>query len=276
MNGTGFLSDSGDSWVKVSDAIGMSSNVVCLILLSVAIGVAIFSYRHFRSIILSIISGILPIGFGVFLGIIPFWMFLIALMFSISLGGYNLYCGNYGVKVNHKRKKQSETIAQMEINNEEKEIQVDRSSLNSPKLINKYTKLSAQYQEYQNNLDNLLNIETHSVRSILKYPEPLTLRGNRLFIREDYHWFIIGKSLNKDMFKVVGVSKVNENILSFYYIGNNDNIPYLYDIEKLPKIRSDGKYNTNNVEEEIAEYALDSSILGDYLGEVKTLAKDIC
>jgi hypothetical protein len=141
-------------------------------------------------------------------------------------------------------------------------------------LYQQYLEKSEPFKEYWNNLDELLGITTVVEKDTTfgnQKEYGLKLWDNsKLSIDDKYEWFIVGKHPNKNMFKVIGVNKENNNKVS-YYLGNNGKHPYLYNTSDIPKLREDGKYNTDNIEEEINEYDIDKEMLGNWLKEVKEI-----
>lgn len=86
---------------------------------------------------------------------------------------------------------------------------------------------SRKLEQYINNLDELLGIKT--VDNELTNGLILNER-NELNIGTKYHWYIVDKHTELNMFKVVGLHENDAILNKIYILGNYDGKPYLKEI----------------------------------------------
>jgi hypothetical protein len=86
---------------------------------------------------------------------------------------------------------------------------------------------SKKLEEYFNDLDLLLGITT---KIMTYHSDALTLSNRVLEIDDNYDWYITSKNPDLAMFKVVGVHKMNSDIIKVYALGNNGSEPYLIEL----------------------------------------------
>jgi hypothetical protein len=94
-------------------------------------------------------------------------------------------------------------------------------------IINKLEKLSQKYSVYINNLDALLGIKTTKGGLTIGITGLQLTKDNRLHIDSSYHWFIVDKAEDRNVFKVVGVHKTEPSKNVVYLLGEDSGNPFL-------------------------------------------------
>lgn len=119
-------------------------------------------------------------------------------------------------------------------------------------LKKKLIRISKNLNAYMNNLDIILGITTSSDTEAGR-PYGLSLVANdedttglfpcKLYVDENYHWFITDKNPDQPMFKIVGINKNNIDDCKVYVLGKNEatNKPYIFEIPKS-HLESTDKY----------------------------------
>jgi len=114
---------------------------------------------------------------------------------------------------------------------------------NPRELILRFEKSSRAWNEYLNNLDELLGIRTVSATENSGFG--LSLQGSELQIDEGYHWFMADKAQDQDIFKIVGLHKKDAEQNCVYLLGKNNESsqPFLI---KLPNPYLDAAYKCSD------------------------------
>jgi hypothetical protein len=127
-------------------------------------------------------------------------------------------------------------------------IMVGLELRNKPMVVNKHDKAMAEFglksqafEQYHNNLDELLGIKTipepyyNTFGSFEEKLDGLNLRGNSLFISDNYDWFIIEKHSEQDIFKIAGLNKKDDKKDKTYLLGILDGEPFLKNVNDKNK-----------------------------------------
>lgn len=113
---------------------------------------------------------------------------------------------------------------------------------NPRELILRFEKSSRAWNEYLNNLDELLGIRTVSTKENSGFG--LSLQGSELQIDEGYHWFMADKAQAQDVFKIVGLHKKEAEKNRVYLLGkNSEGQPFLL---QLPNLYIDAAYKCDD------------------------------
>jgi hypothetical protein len=84
-------------------------------------------------------------------------------------------------------------------------------------ILAKLEESSKKLEEFTNNLDEVLGIETINDDSVVG----LKLDGNKLYIQDkDWHWYLVDKHPKENIFKIVGVTKDGTDSV-VYVLGKN-------------------------------------------------------
>jgi len=120
---------------------------------------------------------------------------------------------------------------------------VAKTLKNAKEMILRFEKSSKAWNEYLNNLDELLGIRTVSTKENSGFG--LSLQGRELQIDEGYHWFMADKAQDQDVFKIVGLHKKDAEQNCVYLLGKNNESsqPFLI---KLPNPYLDAAYKCSD------------------------------
>jgi hypothetical protein len=253
---------------SISDTIGISNNLLWIgLFIFIGLAISISSYVMTKSYIVSSICSCVICGCGVFMGVLPLWVFFIILLVSVITISYRMFNCSVSDKeettsnVKDKNvylKIDSADIVKMDksqcdsimgaidkicgLNNKDNYIRDDNdcaypiktfSNINKNRnwLLSSLELKSREFEKYHNNLDELLKIHTINVPYDCKDEIGLELFHNELRINDNYDWFIVDKHPEFNIFKVVGIHKKDGKLNCVYLLGNKDNNPFLFKLD---------------------------------------------
>ncbi len=234
---------------QVAGLLDISANLVgfCIVL-SMALALSVVIFRLTGSLVFAVISSGLVLGFGAsLLGFIPMWM-----VASMGLPVIYLFFRSFWLG-----KENTESLIPSP-GNKRKEL----ASLLETK--------SKEFSNYTNNLDALLGVKTkvRENRDVVDENSLLLTESNVLEISKYYDWYIVDKSLDIDIFKVVGLAKETEDKNVVFLLGRTGDKSFL---TKLP----DG-YLLGKSCQECIKYKEESEVSSSLLGVVSlTIASSL-
>jgi hypothetical protein len=235
-----------DSFQPINEAIGISSSLMWLLaFFAVAIIQLTVSYRITGSIIVPVILNMCLFIFGVALKLIPAWTTIIIFIVSVIYVSYRFFSNN------------------VESNKKSKRIVKTKVTTKREKLIERLEEYSQQFEQYHNNLDELLGIKTRIVlarwdKGILD-DNSLVLKDGVLEISKYYDWYIIDKHPILNIFKIVGIDKSENDDNVAYLLGEKENKPFLNKLDS--KDINDGKDIV-----ELLKESDENNVMGSVLG----------
>lgn len=194
-----------DSIEALSSFLGIGSGIMSTaIALVAAMGITVFTYTATRSMVVASLSSMVVLGGCAFMGMVPLWMVVMQAVFAV---GYLFIHSELGFGIGA-------------------ETEVEAKSQVADSLLAQ----SQGWREYHNNLDELLGMKTIAVD--YKNRVGLELYENELRIDTNYDWFIVDKHSEKNIFKVVGLHKVNHREQVAYLLGEEGGKLFLSAVDK--------------------------------------------